>query len=68
MSMCIHLIDYKLLKKMDTQKKMKINKFIQISNKNNEILLKNKMCNDMIKHIINKMINPEEIEKVCVYE
>ena len=47
---------------------MKINKFIQISNKNNEILLKNIMCNDIIKYNINKMISPEEIEKVCVYE
>jgi dihydroxyacetone kinase-like predicted kinase len=64
----IHLIDSKVLKKLSDEEKIKINKFIQISNKNNEILLKHKMCNDIIKHTINKMINPEEIEKVCVYE
>ena len=64
----IHLIDFKVLKNLTDEEKTKINKFIQISNKNNQILLKNKMCNDIIKHTINKMINPEEVEKVCVYE
>ena len=68
MSKYIHLIDSHFLKELSEEEKMKINKFIQISNKNNEILLKNIMCNDIIKYNINKMISPEEIEKVCVYE
>ena len=56
MSKYIHLIDYKKLIELEDHEKEKINRFIQCSNKINEIFLKNKICNDVIKHNINTMI------------
>jgi hypothetical protein len=56
------------LNKLKDKNKKKLNSFIQKSSKINEIYFQRKICNDIIKHTINRMICPEDIEYVSVNE
>ena len=55
----IHFIDYKVISEIRPEYREKIIKFIEHSNERNHILLQNKICRDVIKHIINPMVNPD---------
>ena len=68
MSKCIHLIDYKTLNTLKKKDKKKINRFIQESNKINQIFFQRKICNDVIKHTINTILCPVDIDYVSVNE
>ena len=68
MSKYIDIIDSKILRDLKEKDKIKINRYIDYTNKQNEILFKREFPKDIIKHIINKMIYKDDIDYVCVYE
>jgi hypothetical protein len=59
MSHAVNLINYDILQELSEEQKTKIMNFIKINNKNNEIVLKKKMPSDVVKYVINNMINPD---------
>jgi len=68
MSKYIDIIDSKILIDLKDKDKVKINRYIHYTNKQNEILFKKQFPKDIIKHIINEMIYTDDIDYVCVYE